>query len=386
VKRSLFDDEHEQFRQSFRTFLQKEVLPNYPLWEQQHHVDRGLWRKAGEQGYLGLGVPEAFGGVGEADYRFNAVIAEEIGRHTVRGLGFSIQNDVALPYLLHLGTPEQQARWLPAVVSGQCIIAIAMTEPGAGSDLGAIKTTAALQGTGEDQYFVLNGSKTFISNGQQAGLIIVAARTGGPDRPGHKGLSLLVLEGDPEGFTRGRNLDKIGMHAQDTSELFFDNVRVPARNLLGELHRGFYALMKNLAQERLSIAIGAVAGAQGILDITLDYVRSRTAFGTPIGSFQNSRFVLAELSTEISIAQVFVDRCLEEHLRGELSPEDAAKAKWWTTELQNRAVDRCLQLHGGYGYMNEYQVARAWRDTRAQTIGGGSTEIMKEIIGRSLGL
>ena len=381
MKRTLFEPEHEAFRESFRRFIAAEILPHYADWEREHKVDRSLWLKAGAMGYLGLGVPEEFGGSADADFRFNAVLAEEIGRHTIRGLGFSIQNDVALPYILNLGTDEQKRRWLPAVMSGETIMAIAMTEPHTGSDLAAIRSTARLSEDGS--HYVLNGSKTFISNGQQAGLIIVAART---SDDGRRGLSLLVLEGDPEGFTRGRNLDKIGIHAQDTSELFFDDVKIPVGNLLGEENRGFYALLVNLAQERLSIAIGAVASAEAILEVTLDYVKNRTAFGQPIGSFQNSRFLLAELVTEVQIARVFVDKCLEEHLVDALSPDDAAMAKWWTTELQNKVIDRCLQLHGGYGYMNEYQVARAWRDTRVQTIGGGSTEIMKEIIGRSLGL
>jgi alkylation response protein AidB-like acyl-CoA dehydrogenase len=379
--RAIFEPSHELFRESFRTFLAKEVLPYYPQWEHDGIVDRAIWTKAGHQGFLGLGVPEEYGGAGTPDFRYNVIIAEELARHTLSGLAFTMQNDVALPYFLSLATEEQKRRWLPGIVSGEKITAIAMTEPQAGSDLAGIKTRAA-RSADRDEY-VLNGAKTFISNGQLADLIIVVARTGDHR---HRGLSLLVVEGDTPGFTRGRKLDKIGMRSQDTSELFFDDVRVPAANLLGEENRGFYALVRNLAQERLSAAIGAVAGAESMLADTLEYVKGRVAFGQPISRFQNTRFVLAELFTEARIARVFIDHCLAAHLSDRLSDDEAAMAKWWTTELQNRVMDRCLQLHGGYGYMNEYRVARAWRDSRALTIAAGSTEIMKEIIGRSLGL
>ena len=379
--RAIFEPSHELFRGSFRTFLAKEVLPHYSEWENAGIVDRAIWTKAGQQGFLGLGVPEEYGGAGTADFRYNVIIAEELARHTLSGLAFTMQNDVALPYFLSLATEEQKRRWLPGIVSGEKITAIAMTEPQAGSDVAGIKTRAARSADGDE--YVLNGAKTFISNGQLADLIIVVARTA---EHRHRGLSLLVVEGDTQGFTRGRKLDKIGMRSQDTSELFFDDVRVPAANLLGEENRGFYALMRNLAQERLSAAVGAVAGAESMLADTLEYVKGRVAFGQPIGQFQNTRFVLAELFTEARVARVFIDHCLAEHLSGRLSDDEAAMAKWWTTELQNRVMDRCLQLHGGYGYMNEYRVARAWRDSRVLTIAACSTEIMKEIIGRSLGL
>ena len=379
--RTIFEPSHELFRESFRAFLAKEVLPCYSQWEQDGIVDRAIWIKAGQQGFLGLGVPEEYGGAGTDDFRYNVIIAEELARQTLSGLVFTMQNDVALPYFLHLATEEQKRRWLPGIVSGEKITAIAMTEPQAGSDLAGIRTRAVRSAAGDE--YILNGAKTFISNGQLADLVIVVARTG-EDR--HRGLSLIVVEGDTPGFTRGRRLDKIGMHSQDTSELFFDDARVPAANLLGEENRGFYALVRNLAQERLSAAVGAVAGAESMLTDTLEYVKGRVAFGQPIGRFQNTRFVLAELFTEARVARVFIDHCITEHLSGRLSDDEAAMAKWWTTELQNRVMDRCLQLHGGYGYMNEYRVARAWRDSRVLTIAAGSTEIMKEIIGRSLGL
>jgi alkylation response protein AidB-like acyl-CoA dehydrogenase len=379
--RTIFEPSHELFRGSFRTFLAKEVLPCYSQWEQDGIVDRAIWIKAGQQGFLGLGVPEEYGGAGTDDFRYNVIIAEELARQTLSGLVFTMQNDVALPYFLHLATEEQKRRWLPGIVSGEKITAIAMTEPQAGSDLAGIRTRAVRSAAGDE--YILNGAKTFISNGQLADLVIVVVRTG-EDR--HRGLSLIVVEGDTPGFTRGRRLDKIGMHSQDTSELFFDDARVPAANLLGEENRGFYALVRNLAQERLSAAVGAVAGAESMLTDTLEYVKGRVAFGQPIGRFQNTRFVLAELFTEARVARVFIDHCITEHLSGRLPDDEAAMAKWWTTELQNRVMDRCLQLHGGYGYMNEYRVARAWRDSRVLTIAAGSTEIMKEIIGRSLGL
>jgi alkylation response protein AidB-like acyl-CoA dehydrogenase len=379
--RAIFEPSHELFRESFRTFLAKEVLPCYSQWEQDGIVDRAIWIKAGQHGFLGLGVPEEYGGAGTDDFRYNVIIAEELARQTLSGLVFTMQNDVALPYFLHLATEEQKRRWLPGIVSGEKITAIAMTEPQAGSDLAGIRTRAVRSADGDE--YIVNGAKTFISNGQLADLVIVVARTG-EDR--HRGLSLIVVEGDTPGFTRGRRLDKIGMHSQDTSELFFDDARVPAANLLGEENRGFYALVRNLAQERLSAAVGAVAGAESMLTDTLEYVKGRVAFGQPIGRFQNTRFVLAELFTEARVARVFIDHCITEHLSGRLSDDEAAMAKWWTTELQNRVMDRCLQLHGGYGYMNEYRVARAWRDSRVLTIAAGSTEIMKEIIGRSLGL
>jgi alkylation response protein AidB-like acyl-CoA dehydrogenase len=383
MRRMLFDEDHELFRRSFEAFLVRNVVPNYAQWERDGIVDREVWTEAGRQGFLGLGIPEQFGGLGTQDFRYNAIVGEEINRKTLRGLGFTLHNDIVIPYLMNLGTPEQKSRWLPGMVTGEKVAAIAMTEPGAGSDLTGIRTTAARLKDENGEFFLVNGSKTFITNGQHADIVLVAVRTA-EDR--HHGLSLLVLERGMSGFTRGANLDKIGMHAQDTSELFFDDVRVPVSNLLGEENRGFYYLVTNLPQERLSISVGAVVVAESALEQTLEYVKKRSAFGHPIGEFQHSRFLLADLATEIRIARVFVDNCLESHIKGELTAVEAAMAKMWTTELQVKVVDRCLQLHGGYGYMNEMTIARTWRDSRAQTIYGGSSEIMKEIIGRNLGL
>jgi alkylation response protein AidB-like acyl-CoA dehydrogenase len=329
---------------------------------------------------IGFNVPDEFGGGGVSDFRFNAVVAEELA---VAGPGtpaFTLHNDIVAPYLVSLATPEQQQRWLPGFASGDLIGAIAMSEPGAGSDLAGVRTHAERDGSD----WVLSGSKTFISSGINADLVIVVTRT--DPTAGHRGFSLLVVERDMPGFTRGRNLEKIGQKSQDTAELFFDQVRVPAANVLGQQGRGFYHLMHNLPAERLSIAVSAVAGARAILTETVAYAKNRTAFGQPIGAFQHNRFVLAELDTELDIARVYVDRCLEAVVAGELTAVEAAKAKWWTTELQKRVVDACVQLHGGYGYMLEYPVARAYLDARVQTIYGGTTEIMKEIIGRDLGL
>ncbi|MEU6742675.1 acyl-CoA dehydrogenase family protein [Streptosporangium sandarakinum] len=380
MQRDLFEEEHLLFRETVREFLAREVVPHHARWEKDGIVPREVWKKAGEVGMFGFAVPEEYGGAGITDFRYNAVIVEEIIAAGASGLGFSLHNDVMAPYLLGLTDDAQKARWLPGFVSGELITAIAMTEPGAGSDLQGVRTTAVREG----DHYVVNGSKTFITNGINADLVVVVARTD-PDA-GARGISLLVVERGMEGFTRGRNLEKIGMHAQDTAELFFDDVRVPAANLLGgQEGQGFYQLMANLPQERLSIAVAAVAAAETVLRTTIEYCRNRTAFGRSIGSFQNTRFVLAELDTEVDIARHYVDRCVRALNAGELGVVDAAKAKWWTTELQNRVIDRCLQLHGGYGYMLEYPVARAWIDSRVQTIYGGTTEIMKEIIGRSFG-
>lgn len=379
MARTLFSEEHELFRDSLRQFLAREVLPYHAAWEAAGVVDRAVWRRAGAAGFLGLGVPERFGGGGPADFRFNVIVGEEITRAGASGVAFALHNDVVLPYLLRLADADQQARWLPGTVTGETITAIAMTEPGAGSDLAAITTAARRDG----RNYLISGAKTFISNGQLADLVIVVARTG-PDP--HHGLSLFVVERDMPGFVRGRNLEKIGMPAQDTSELFFDDVTIPEANRLGPEGAGFGALMANLPQERLTIAVSAVAAAEAALATTLEYVKGRRAFGRPIGSFQASRFTLAELHTEVSVARVFVDHCVGEHVAGRLSAETAAMAKWWCTELQVKVVDRCLQLHGGYGYMREYPIARAYLDSRVQTIYGGTTEIMKEIVGRSLGL
>jgi alkylation response protein AidB-like acyl-CoA dehydrogenase len=382
MQRTLFDADHEMFRDSVRGFIAKELAPHHEEWERAGIVDREMFRKAGAQGFLGMAVPEDLGGGGVADFRYNVVIAEEIQRAGVNaaGLGWTLHNDICLPYFLTLCNDEQKARWLPGICSGELITAIAMTEPGIGSDLASMTTSAIRDG---DDY-VVNGSKTFITNGINADLVITAVKTNPAER--HTGMSLVVLERGMAGFERGRNLDKIGMHAQDTAELFFNDVRVPVANRLGEEGSGFRSLVTKLPQERLSIAATGVAAARQALDITLEYVKERTAFGVPIGSFQNSRFRLAEMATEIEIAQTFVDRCVVALNAGELTAEEAAMAKWWCTELNKRVVDTCLQLHGGYGYMTEYPIARAYADTRITTIYGGTTEIMKEIIGKSLGV
>jgi alkylation response protein AidB-like acyl-CoA dehydrogenase len=380
MTRALFEPEHEAFRETVARFLDKEAVPFHDRWEREGVVDREVWARAGAQGLLGLELPEEYGGGGTADFRYNAVIGEEMAKRGVYGCAFPLLNDMIVPYFVGSATPEQAARWFPGLCAGTTIAAIAMTEPGAGSDLQGIKTTAVDAG----DHYVVNGQKTFISNGILADLVVVVARTD-PDA-GHQGLSLLVVERGMEGFERGRNLDKIGQHAQDTAELFFDHVRVPKENLLGEEGTGFARLMTNLAQERLSMAVGAAAACEGLLALTLDHVKDRSAFGRPIGSFQNTRFTLAEIATETRIARVFVDDCVARHVRGELDTATASMAKWWTTELQNRVADRAVQLHGGYGYMSEHPVARAFVNSRVQTIYGGTTEIQKEIIGRSLGL
>jgi alkylation response protein AidB-like acyl-CoA dehydrogenase len=380
VQSALYEAEHEAFRASVREFLAKEVVPHHDAWEEAGVVDRAVWLKAGGQGLLGMDVAEEYGGGGVEDFRYNAVLAAEVSRVGATGLGFTLHNDVVAPYLTELGTAEQKARWLPGFVRGEIITAIAMSEPGAGSDLQGLKTTAVRDG--DD--WVLHGSKTFITNGLLADLVIVVART--DPEAGARGFSLLVVERGMPGFERGRKLDKIGMKAQDTAELFFEDVRVPAANLLGTEGMGFIHLMTNLPQERLSIAAVAVAASRIVLDRTVEYCKERTAFGRPIGKFQNTRFELAEMHTEVTIAETYLEKAILEHNAGRFTVEDAAMAKWWTTELQKRVVDRCLQLHGGYGYMLEYPVAKAFVNSRVQTIYGGTTEIMKEIVGRSLGL
>ena len=380
MKRTLYTGEHLMFRDAFRRFVEKEITPHHEAWEHDGIVPRAVWRKAGDAGFLCLEAPEAFGGAGEPDYRFTAIMAEELARAGASGIGFGLHTSIVLPYFLHFGTAEQQQRWLPPMVSGAAITAIAMTEPAAGSDLAGIRTTAVRDG----DHYVVNGSKTFITNGINADLVIVAAKTDPAAR--HRGISLLVVERGMAGFSRGRNLEKIGLKAQDTAELFFDNVRVPVTNLLGEEGKGFYYLMQRLPQERLDIAVTAVAASEAALELTVRYCKERTAFGKPIGSFQNSRFKLAEMQTEITVARVFVDRCIESLNTGELTAEEAAMAKWWTTDLQKRVMDECLQLHGGYGYMLEYPIAKFYLDARVQPIYGGSNEIMKEVIGRGMGL
>ncbi|WP_298518158.1 acyl-CoA dehydrogenase family protein [uncultured Nocardioides sp.] len=377
---SIYEQEHEDFRATARAFLAKEVTPYHDAWEEAGQVDREVWTKAGAAGLLCFDVDEEYGGAGAKDFRFNVVLTEELSRAGASGVGFPVHNDVIVPYISHLANDEQKRRWLPGLVSGELISAIAMTEPGAGSDLQGIRTTAVDKG----DHYVLNGSKTFISNGILSDLVVVVARTD-PDA-GHQGISLLVVERGMAGFERGRNLDKIGMKAQDTSELFFDNVEVPKANLLGPEGSGFVSLMQNLPQERISIAAIAVAASELVLELCLDYAKTREAFGKPIGSFQHNRFLLAEMATEVHIARVFLNDCVLRLNAGEVDTALASMAKWWTTELQTKVVDRGVQLFGGYGYMTEYPIAKAFVDSRIQTIYGGTTEIQKEIIGRMLGL
>ncbi len=379
MERDIFDADHDAFRDLVRTFLAKEALPFHDQWEADGQVDRAVWTAAGAAGLLGTDVPEELGGGGVTDFRYNAVVTEELARAGTSGLGFPLQNDVVAPYLLRLGTDEQKRYWLPGFCSGEIITAIAMTEPGTGSDLQGITTHAERTADGD---WILNGAKTFITNGILADLVIVVAKT--DPAAGSRGFSLLVVERGMPGFERGRRLKKVGMKAQDTAELSFIDVRVPAANVLGEVGQGFVYLMQNLAQERLSIAIGSIAGAAQALQLTLAYVTKRTAFGKPVSAFQNTRFELAEMDTEVTVTQVFVDRCLRQHVEGELSVSDAAKAKWWASDVLKRVVDRCVQLHGGYGYMLEYPIAKAFVDSRVQAIYGGTNEIMKEIIGRAL--
>ncbi|GAB2723888.1 acyl-CoA dehydrogenase family protein [Nocardia thraciensis] len=380
MERTLFEPEHDLFRESYRKFLEQYVAPNHAKWEEQGLVDREVWLEAGKQGFLGMAVPEEFGGGGVKDFRYNSVITEETTRGQYSGLGFPLHNDVIAPYLLELADDEQKQRWLPGFCTGEIITAIAMTEPGTGSDLQGIKTRAVRDG--DD--WILNGAKTFITNGINSDIVIVVAQTD-PEK-GSMGFSLLVVERGMPGFERGRNLDKIGLKAQDTAELSFTDVRVPGKNLLGTEGQGFVHLMQNLPQERLSIAVMAAAAMAGCLDLTCRYVRDRKAFGKPLGAQQNTRFVLAELATKTTAVQVFVDRCIELLNQGKLTAEEAAMAKWWSTEEQIELISKCLQLHGGYGYMREYPIAKAYTDARVQSIYGGTTEIMKEIIGRSLKL
>ena len=382
MRRTVYEPEHEQFREVVREFLAREVAPHARAWEKAGIVDREVYRAAGKHGVIGFNVPEEFGGGGVDDFRFNAVVTEELAQAGPGTPAFSLHNDVIAPYFTSLTTFAQRQRWLPGFASGDLIGAIAMTEPGTGSDLAGIRTRAILDG----DTWMLSGAKTFISSGINSDLVIVVTRTSTDPAAGHGAFSLLVVERGMTGFSRGRNLEKIGLKSQDTAELFFDQVPVPAANVLGKAGQGFYHLMHNLPAERMSIAISAVAGARAIFAETLEYAKNRQAFGRPIGSFQHNRFVLAELDTELDLAQVFVDRCLEAMVAGELTAVEAAKAKWWTTELQKRVIDACLQMHGGYGYMMEFPVARAYLDTRVQTIYGGSTEIMKEIVGRNLGV
>jgi alkylation response protein AidB-like acyl-CoA dehydrogenase len=380
MQRDIFTSDHEAFRDMVRSFIAAEVAPYHEQWERDGCVSREVWLAAGKAGLLGIDMDEEYGGGGNADYRYYLIMNEELARAGAHGPGFSVHNDINGQYLQRLATAEQRERWLPGYCSGEIITAIAMSEPGAGSDLQGIATTAVREGDG----YVLNGQKTFISNGLLADLVIVVART--DPQAGFRGISLLMVERGMAGFERGRKLDKIGMAAQDTAELFFNDVRVPAANMLGEEGGGFVALMQNLPRERVAIGATALAGAEKAFEDTLAYCQQRQAFGRPIGKFQHNRFVLAEMATELAVARAFTDKAVMEHNAGRLSNEDASMVKWWDTELCNRVVDRCVQLFGGYGYMREYPVARAYLDSRVQTIFGGTTEIQKEIIGRGLGL
>jgi alkylation response protein AidB-like acyl-CoA dehydrogenase len=380
VKRRIYEAEHEALRETTKQFIEREIAPNAGQWEADRLVDRSAYVAAGKYGLIGFNMPEEFGGGGSEDFRFNAIINEELSKWGTVAPALTLQNDVVGPYFKSLCTDEQKQRWLPGIISGETIVAIAMTEPGTGSDLAGIRTSGVRDG--DD--WIVNGSKTFISSGINCDLVVVVART--DPEAGHKGFTLLVVEREMAGFERGRKLDKMGLHSQDTAELQFENVRVPATNVLGKEGRGFYHLMHNLPSERLSIAISAISGARETWRQTLQYAKDRKAFGQPIGSFQHNRFLLAEMDTELDLGEQYIDRCLQAVVDGDLTAVEAAKAKWWCTETAKKVVDGCVQLHGGYGYMNEYRVARDYVDVRIQTIFGGTTEIMKDIIGRDLGL
>jgi alkylation response protein AidB-like acyl-CoA dehydrogenase len=379
-----FDPQHEAFRSVVRQFVDREVVPHLDDWDERRIIDRTTWLAAGKHGLLGFAVPERFGGGGTADYRFRCVLCEELAAVGAASLNssFALQDDIFIPYLLRLGTDEQQRRWLPGASAGELIGAIAMTEPSAGSDLQGIKTTARPDGSD----WILNGAKTFITNGIQSDLVIVVARTGRARKEdtGPPPFGLFVVERDAAGFERGRKLRKIGLQAQDTAELFFSDVRVPAENVLGDPRRGFVYLMENLPLERLSIAVTSLAAARSALTWTTDYVRQRHAFGKPLAAQQSIQFAVAEMVTEVDVTRSYVREAVQAHNDGTLSAVDAAKAKWWTTEVHKRVVDRCLQLFGGYGYMLEYPIARAYVDARVQTIYGGTTEVMKLLIARDL--
>ncbi|MGC6478334.1 MAG: acyl-CoA dehydrogenase family protein [Ilumatobacteraceae bacterium] len=380
--RAIFDDVHDEFRRSFASWVAKEIAPDYILWEEAGIAPREIFTSAGSNGFLGMQIPEEFGGGGSDDFRFNQIVAEEFAYAGIggAGLGITLHNDITIPYYLELASDEQRQRWLPGIASGDLITAIAMTEPGTGSDLASVGTTAVRDG----DVYVVNGSKTFITNGINSDLVIVVAKTDPTAR--HSGMTLLVAERGMEGFDRGRNLEKIGNHSQDTAELFFDDVRIPVANRMGEEGEAFRYLSSNLAQERLSIAITGVASAQAALNSTVEYVKERTAFGKSLGQFQNTKFVLAEVKTAIEVAQAYVDQSVMKLIAGELTPTEAAQAKYWCTDLQHDAAHRCLQLFGGYGYTLEYPIARNYADARVTSIYGGTNEIMKTIISKSLGL
>ncbi|WP_032368323.1 acyl-CoA dehydrogenase family protein [Rhodococcoides fascians] len=381
MHRTIFEDEHDQFRRTARTFFEKECVPHAEAWEAQGYVDRDVWLKAGKLGLIGWEMPDEFGGADIKDFRFNAIVNEEFWGTGAVGIGIGVQNDILSGYFRNLTTDEQKKRWLPGFVSGEYITAIAMSEPGGGSDLANLRTSARRDG----DHYVINGSKTFISNGLLADLVVVACRTNPDAEKPHRGISLIVVETGMQGFERGRKLDKIGQKSADTAELFFDNVRVPVENLLGEENRGFYHLMQNLPAERLGIAIHAVAQARRAVELTEVYALERKAFGNPIGTFQVNRHALAQMKVEVEVMQTYIDQCILAVNSGDLTADEAAGAKWWATETQWRIMDRCLQLHGGYGYINEYEIARLWRDSRVQRIYGGTNEIMLDIVGKGMG-
>ena len=381
MKRSIYDEDHEAFRASVREFLDRSVVPHVEQHAADKAIPREFWLEAGKQGFLGLEIPEEYGGAGAGDYRFNAVLFEELNKvNAALGSCVGIHADITAPYLVELGTEEQKKRWLPGVAAGEILLAIGMTEPSGGSDLAALKTTAVRDG----DHWVINGSKTFITNGYSADLVITAVRTS-PEKKA-RGITLFAIPATAEGYSRGRKLDKVGQDESDTAELFFENIRLTDDDIVGELDGGFIHMMQKLPQERLGCAISNLAHARQILDETLVYAKERKAFGQGIGSFQHNKFLLAELFTQVDVTQAYVDQCVEAHDAGELTSTDAAKAKWWTSQVQNDVLDHCVQIHGGYGFMNEYRVARAWRDARVSKIWAGSNEIMKELIGRDLGL
>ena len=384
MPRNIYDEDHEAFRASVKEFVDRNLTPRAEEMIREHTIPRDLWLEAGKQGFFGLTIPEEFGGAGIDDYRFNAVLAEELSKFTAAVAScFGIHSDITAPYIVALGTEEQKQRWLPGVAAGEKILSIGMTEPNGGSDLAALKTTAVKADDGSGDW-ILNGSKTFITNGHQCDLAVVAART--DPTKGAKGISLFVLEKEDEGFTKGQPLDKVGQPESDTSELFFDNVRVPADRLLGPEGMGFISMMQKLPQERLGNAIANIANARQILEETIAYTKERKAFGQPIGTFQHNKFKMAEMVTKVEVTEAYVDDCVAAHAEGKLTAVDAAKAKWWAAEVQCAVLDECVQLHGGYGFMNEYRVARAWKDARVHKIWAGTNEIMKELIGRDLGL
>jgi alkylation response protein AidB-like acyl-CoA dehydrogenase len=384
MRRSIYDEDHEAFRGSVREFLDRSVVPHVDEHAAQKALPREFWLEAGKQGFLGLEVPEQYGGQieeGEKDYRFNAVLLEELSKvNAALSSCVGIHADIVAPYLVELTTEEQRQRWLPGVASGEIVTAIGMTEPSGGSDLAALRTTAVRDG--DD--WVINGSKTFITNGYSADLVVVAARTA-PEKKA-KGITLFGVETAKAGFSRGRKLDKVGQDESDTAEMSFTDLRCTDADIIGELDQGFIHMMQNLPQERLGCAVSNLAHARQILEETLQYAKDRKAFGLGVGSFQHNKFLLAELVTQVDVTQAYVDQCVVAHSAGELTSVDAAKAKWWTSQVQNEILDHCVQLHGGYGFMNEYRVARAWRDARVSKIWAGSNEIMKELIGRDLGL